>query len=88
MLSGVGLITTLAASITAYFLGAEENTALTELNERMARLENLLNARLSDRSPVATGVGLELDPGEGARTLEGDVASEDRNSSASARAGS
>jgi voltage-gated potassium channel len=45
MLSGVGLISTLAASITAYFLGATENTALKELNERIGRLENLLIVR-------------------------------------------
>src|ERR1019366_7085096 len=36
MLSGVGLVSTLAASITAYFLGAEENSGLTELRERTA----------------------------------------------------
>lgn len=43
MLSGVGLMSTLAASITAYFLGQEESAALTELNERTTRIENLLN---------------------------------------------
>jgi hypothetical protein len=43
MLSGVGLVSTLAASITAYFLGGEENNGLTELNERMARIEGQLN---------------------------------------------
>jgi voltage-gated potassium channel len=48
MLSGVGLVSTLAASITAYFLGAEENNGLTELNERMARIEGQLNALLSE----------------------------------------
>jgi len=87
MLSGVGLITTLAASITAYFLGAEENTALTELNERMGRLENLLNTRLSNGPPGASEIRLEPTPNEEAHTLEGAVAFEDRSRSASAKAG-
>ena len=53
MLSGVGLISTLAASITAYFLGQEESAALTELKDRTIRIENLLSALLADRlSPV------------------------------------
>jgi voltage-gated potassium channel len=49
MLSGIGLISTLAASITAYFLGQEDDAALTEIRERTARIEELLNALLTDR---------------------------------------
>jgi voltage-gated potassium channel len=52
MLTGVGLISTLAASITAYFLGTGENAGMVELNERMARVEGLLNALLSSQTPV------------------------------------
>ena len=54
MLSGVGLVSTLAASITAYFLGAEENTGLMELKERTARIEGLLNTLLADRRPATS----------------------------------
>jgi voltage-gated potassium channel len=50
MLSGVGLISTLAASITAYFVGGEENAALTELKERTVRMETLLNELVAERS--------------------------------------
>jgi len=52
MLTGVGLMSTLAASITAYFLGTEENAGLVELRERMARIEGLLNALLSNQTPI------------------------------------
>lgn len=53
MLSGVGLVSTLAASITAYFLGAEENGGLVELRERMIRIEGLLNALVAGQAPVS-----------------------------------
>src|SRR6266567_1343806 len=48
MLSGVGLMSTLAASITAYFVGQEESAAMTELKQRTTRIENLL-IDLNDR---------------------------------------
>jgi len=51
MLSGVGLVSTLAASITAYFVGHEENVALIELNEKTTRIENLLRS-LNERLPA------------------------------------
>jgi voltage-gated potassium channel len=51
MLSGVGLVSTLAASITAYFVGHEENVALIELNEKTTRIENLLRS-LDERLPA------------------------------------
>jgi len=50
MLSGVGLVSTVAASITSYFLGQEESSVLTELNEKMTRIESLLNSMLTERS--------------------------------------
>jgi voltage-gated potassium channel len=52
MLSGVGVVSTLAASITAYFLGTEENAGLMEVRERMIRIEGLLNALVSGQVPV------------------------------------
>jgi voltage-gated potassium channel len=51
MLSGAGLISTLAASITAYFLGQGESAALVELKERTARIENLLSVLTTERVP-------------------------------------
>jgi voltage-gated potassium channel len=59
MLSGVGLVSTLAASITSHFLGQEESAAFTELNERMTRIEGLLNRMLADRFllPIAPHQG-------------------------------
>jgi hypothetical protein len=62
MLTGVGLVSTLAASITAYFLGTEENTGLMELKERTARIEGLLNTLLADRRPAAGEVVRESLP--------------------------
>jgi voltage-gated potassium channel len=60
MLSGVGLISTLAASITAYFLGQEESAMLTELNERTVRIERMLSALLADRRSMLEDVGREV----------------------------
>ena len=54
MLSGVGLMSTLAASITSYFVGQEGNAALTELKERTTRIEELLHRLLAER-PVDRG---------------------------------
>ena len=51
MLAGVGLVSTLAASITSYFLGQEESAAVKELNERLDRIETLL-WRLQDERPL------------------------------------
>ena len=62
MLSGVGLVSTLAASITAYFLGAEENSGLTELRERTARIEALLNTLLADQIRTPREVAREGTP--------------------------
>jgi voltage-gated potassium channel len=43
MLAGVGLISTLAASITAYFVGQAGNTEIADLNTRMERIEAQLD---------------------------------------------
>jgi voltage-gated potassium channel len=42
MVTGVGLMSTLAASITAHFLAHEENSEVRELREQMDRIERLL----------------------------------------------
>ena len=62
MLTGVGLMSTLAASITSYFLGQEEHAALTELKERTARIENMLNRILNDRLADVGEIGREDHP--------------------------
>lgn len=48
ILSGASVISTLAASITAYFLDTDTNAGLCELNERMARLEKLTSSQLAE----------------------------------------
>jgi len=42
ILIGVGFIATLAASVTAHFVGRSESTELNELRERTARIEKLV----------------------------------------------
>jgi voltage-gated potassium channel len=42
MLMGIGLISTLAASVAAYFVGQEEGSDLSEINARLERIEALL----------------------------------------------
>jgi voltage-gated potassium channel len=60
MLSGVGLVSTLAASITAYFLGTEDNSVQIELRERMIRIEDLLNGLVAGQVPVHGAAGREV----------------------------
>ena len=54
MLCGLGLISTLAASISAYFVGSDSDKALLEIKNRLARIERLLeesnNASRTGRS--------------------------------------
>ncbi len=56
MLAGVGLISTLAASITAYLVGQESNYELTELRDSLAqfetRIDSLIASMESDRPMV------------------------------------
>jgi voltage-gated potassium channel len=42
MLSGLGLISTLAASISAYFIGSERETEFQAVTERLERIEDML----------------------------------------------
>jgi len=55
MLAGVGLVSTLAASITTFFVGQEDNAELRELRERTVRMEAMLEElmRRSNAGPKA-----------------------------------
>jgi voltage-gated potassium channel len=48
MLSGLGLISTLSASVAAYFVDQGNQADLSEIDARLTRIEQLLNARQSD----------------------------------------
>ncbi|MBI1354252.1 MAG: hypothetical protein GC160_07895 [Acidobacteria bacterium] len=50
MLCGLGLLSTLAASISAVFVGSDEHAEFEELRERLARLEEKLDRVLEERS--------------------------------------
>jgi voltage-gated potassium channel len=53
MLAGVGMVSTLAASITTYFVGKEEGTELKDLQARMSRIEALLEELVRARRDPA-----------------------------------
>jgi voltage-gated potassium channel len=53
MITSVGLISSLAASITASFLGKEEGVEIKELRKQTTRLEGLLQELLARRQGVA-----------------------------------
>jgi voltage-gated potassium channel len=48
MLTGIGLISTLAAAVTAHFVGQDEGSELKALAERLARIEALLRENRSE----------------------------------------
>ncbi len=49
MLAGIGMVSTLAASITSYFVGQSENAEFKEVRERLERMERMLG-ELAERS--------------------------------------
>jgi voltage-gated potassium channel len=51
MLAGVGLLSTLAASITAYLVGQEASAESAEVRERLARIEGMLSALMAEHEP-------------------------------------
>ena len=58
MLVGIGLMSTLAASITSYFVQQTANTEFKELSERLDRIESMLALAVSvglPESPVVRG---------------------------------
>jgi voltage-gated potassium channel len=71
MLAGVGLISTLGACITSYFVGQQENAEFKELRERTKRIEGMLEELMAERradnqSLTATaGAGESLQPTDG-----------------------
>lgn len=52
MMAGVGLVSTLAASITTFFVGQEEGSELAELRERTARMEAMMQELLRRTEPT------------------------------------
>jgi voltage-gated potassium channel len=58
MLTGVGLISTLAASITSYFLGQQENEELAEIKTLLTNIERILKRMQVEpaaESTISTG---------------------------------
>lgn len=51
MLAGVSLVSTLAASITTFFVGQQEEAELAELRDRMARMEAMMQELLRRSEP-------------------------------------
>jgi voltage-gated potassium channel len=49
MLVGIGLMSTLAASITSYFVQQTGNTEFKELSERLDRIEKILKQQIAER---------------------------------------
>lgn len=50
ILTGLGLVSTLAASITAYFLGQQDNEVMAEVKSQLARMEAVLNRMQEERA--------------------------------------
>jgi len=53
MMAGVGLVSTLAASITTFFVGQEEGVELQDLRDRTARMEAMLQELLRRSDAVS-----------------------------------
>lgn len=76
MLAGIGLISTLAAAIAAYFVGQDESPELKRIEERLLRIERHLEAVARDRVGApsnpddATGVALSAPLADGPETLD------------------
>jgi voltage-gated potassium channel len=59
MLTGVGLISTLAASITTHFLGQQEDSELAAIRLQLARIEGLVN-QLQAKQAAESAESIEL----------------------------
>ena len=55
MLAGVGLISTLGACITSYFVGHQENAESKELRERTVHIEQMIEQLMADKQAAAAG---------------------------------
>jgi voltage-gated potassium channel len=62
MLTGVGLISTLAASITTHFIGQQENEELTAIKLQLASIESLLNRMQAQRAGEPAEPAIPKDP--------------------------
>jgi voltage-gated potassium channel len=62
MLAGVGLISTLAASITTYFLGQQENEELIAIKAQLNRIELLLEQMRVEPPETPTESAISRDP--------------------------
>lgn len=69
MLAGIGLVSTLAASITAHFVGQTENPEFAELRDRTARIEGLVRLLLEQQ-----GAGTSQQPGADVTSKRGPLA--------------
>jgi len=49
MLTGIGLVSTIAGSVTAYFVSQEENAELRDIRNRLERIEQLVRAQHEQR---------------------------------------
>lgn len=63
MFTGVGLISTLAASITTYFLGRQDKD-LIEVRAQLDKIEALLQELRAERTLNLTQAGVRLNPNE------------------------
>ncbi len=55
MLCGLGLVSTLAASISSYFIGSSEQEHIQRITERLDRIERLLEKALAGRADNSEG---------------------------------
>ena len=58
MLSGLGLLSTMAASISAYFVGSDADREIVAIHKRLERMERLLEQLNDHASPAASNPDL------------------------------
>ena len=56
MLCGLGLLATLAASISSYFIGSSEEEHMQRITERLDRIERLLEKAVAERGDNSEGL--------------------------------
>ncbi len=59
MLCGLGLLATLAASISSYFIGSSEEEHIQQITERLDRIEGLLEKAVAERGDNSEGAAGE-----------------------------
>ncbi len=58
MLSGLGLLSTLAASMSAYFVGSDADRGIAAIQQRLERMELLLEQLNDHAGPAAPNPNL------------------------------